>query len=63
MANVNRPRGFMPSRHLHSGEYNGLVQLYAFSADDSTGAAFKGDVVIADGSHNGTALALSLIHI
>jgi hypothetical protein len=33
-----------------------LVQLYAFSASDSTGAAFKGDLVVADGSHNGTEL-------
>ena len=56
MANVNRPRGLLPSRHLHSGEYNGQVHLYAFSASDSTGPAFKGDLVVADASHNATEL-------
>lgn len=56
MANVNRPRGLMPSRHMHSGEYNGMVNLYAFSASDSVGDAFKGDMVCADTSHNATEL-------
>lgn len=56
MANVNRPRGLVPTRHMHSGEYNGMVNLYAFSASDSVGDAYKGDMVCADTTNNGTEL-------
>jgi hypothetical protein len=41
---------------MHSGEYNGMVNLYAFSASDAVGPAFKGDMVCADATYNGTEL-------
>jgi len=57
MANVSRIFGFRPSRYRNSSEYNGAVNLYAFAAADSTGPAFKGDMVIADASNNSTGLS------
>ena len=55
MAYANRPRGFMPSCSK-DGEYNGQTQLYAFNASDAVGAAYKGDMVVADATYNGTEL-------
>jgi hypothetical protein len=40
---------------MHSGEYNGMTNLYGFSASDAT-AAFKGDVAAIDTTHRTTAL-------
>jgi len=44
MANVSRPDGFKPVRHLTGAPYNGQVNLYTLPATDSTAVAV-GDLV------------------
>jgi len=55
MANVSRPWGFRPVRHLQAAVWNGATELYAFSASDAT-AAYKGDPVKIDSTYDTTAL-------
>ena len=45
MANVNRAFGFRPVGYLGGAKWTGEQSLYAFSASNSTGAAYKGDAV------------------
>lgn len=51
MANVNRPSGFRPTKFRSGADWNGEQTLYAFSASDSTGPAFNGDVVQFDATN------------
>ncbi len=48
MANVSRPNGFRPVKHLNGSPYNGQVNIYEIVAGDNT-ATFVGDLVKADG--------------
>ena len=36
--NVNKPRGFVPTRYLNGASWNGQMSLYGFSASDSVDA-------------------------
>lgn len=44
MANLDRPRGLTPIRHLNGSAWNGAMNVYWHSSTDTT-AIFKGDVV------------------
>ena len=44
MANISRPQGFRPVRHLDGSPYNGQVTRYFASASDGA-AIFNGDLV------------------
>lgn len=54
--NANRPRGFVPNGYIGGAKWTGEVSLYAFSASDATGAAYKGDVVQFDSTNRTLAL-------
>ena len=56
MANTNRAFGFRPHSHVGGSPWNGATTLYAFSASDSTGAAYNGDVVQFDSTNRTLAL-------
>lgn len=56
MANVNRPFGFRPVEYVGGAKYNGETSLYAFSASNSTGPAFVGDMVQFDSTNRTLAL-------
>lgn len=56
MANVDRPWGFRPTAYIGGAPWNGEAHLYAFSASDSTGPAFVGDVVQFDATNRTLAL-------
>ena len=56
MANVNRPFGFRPVAYVGGAKWNGEQTLYAFSASDSTGPAFNGDMVQFDSTNRTLAL-------
>lgn len=47
MANVNKPFGFVPIKHLHGAEYNGQVNLY--SIDGAQAEMFKNQLVVMGG--------------
>lgn len=49
MANVNRPNGLRPVKHLDGSPYNGAVNRYLIPASDST-ATFVGDAVKSGGT-------------
>lgn len=49
MANVNRPTGLSPIRHIHGAPYNGAFQKYFIPASDAT-AVFIGDAVKSTGA-------------
>ncbi len=46
MANVSRPFGFKPVKHLSGAPYNGQANLYEIAAGDGT-ATFIGDMMMA----------------
>lgn len=54
--NVDRAFGFRPVRYRNGSPFNAQFVLYAFSASDSTGPAFIGDVVQFDATNRATAL-------
>ena len=47
MANVDKPRGFEPYRHLNGNPWNGAFNIYYHSASDAT-AIYMGDLVQVD---------------
>lgn len=49
MANVNRPQGFRPLRHIDGSPYNGQYTPYLIASGDGT-AVYIGDVVVIAGS-------------
>lgn len=49
MANVNRPQGFRPLRHIDGSPYNGQYTPYLIASGDAT-AVYIGDVVVIAGS-------------
>lgn len=49
MANVDRPNGLRPVKHLDGSPYNGAVNRYYIPASDST-ATFVGDAVKSGGT-------------
>ena len=49
MANVDRPSGFKPVRHLNGSPYNGQFQYFLIPSGDSV-ACFVGDVVKGGGT-------------
>lgn len=49
MANVDRPNGLTPIRHLNGSPWNGALTKCFIPATDST-AVFKGDAVVSAGS-------------
>lgn len=49
MANVSRPSGFKPLRHLNGSAWNGQVQVFLLDSGDGT-ATFIGDAVKCAGS-------------
>lgn len=53
--NTNRPSGFRPVRYRSGAKYNGLSQLYAFSASQANNV-YVGDVVQFDATNRMTAL-------
>lgn len=55
MANLSRPRGFIPTGYIGGAKYNGAHTLYATSTGDAT-ALFVGDVVKIDSTNDTTAL-------
>jgi hypothetical protein len=56
MANVNRPWGARPVAYVGGAKWNGELTLYAFSASNSTGDAFVGDLVEFDSTNRTLAL-------
>lgn len=56
MANVNRPQGFLPVRHLTGAPWNGLVTMALIPSSDGA-ACFIGDVV----EHNAVGGAAGVI--
>lgn len=56
MANVDRPWGARPVAFVGGAKWNGEQTLYAFSASDSTGDAFVGDLVQFDSTNRTLAL-------
>ena len=55
MANVNRPQGFKPIRHLNGSMYNGQMNLYFIPPSDANAYAV-GDMVTIVGTTNSTDL-------
>ena len=53
MANVDRPAGFKPVRHLNGNPWNGMANMYYIPAGDGT-ATFIGDAVKSEGSADAT---------
>ncbi len=53
MANVDRPAGFKPVKHLNGNPWNGQARMYYIAAGDGT-ATFIGDPVISAGSADST---------
>ena len=53
MANINRPFGFKPVRHIDGSKYNGQSQLYFIPSTDATAYAV-GDLVTFVGTTNST---------
>jgi len=51
MANINRPRGFTPVRHLNGAPFNGATQMYYVPSTDTTAYAV-GDLVKLVGTTN-----------
>lgn len=45
MANLNAPRGFVPSRYLNGAQWNGGMNLYYIASTDNN-AMYPGDAVI-----------------
>lgn len=56
MANVNRPWGARPVGYVGGAKWTGEQTLYAFSASNSTGPAFSGDLVQFDATNRTLAL-------
>lgn len=52
MANVDRPFGLRPVKHLNGSPWNGQTQLCYIPSTDSTRAFFIGDPVVRAGSAN-----------
>ena len=53
MANVNRPHGLAPVRHINGSPWNGQVEHFSVLASDNT-ALFVGDAVISAGTADAT---------
>lgn len=53
MANVDRPCGLKPVKHLDGSPWNGKYNIYSVSADDAT-AIYIGDLVTMDGTADAT---------
>ena len=53
MANINRPNGFRPVRHLNGSMYNGQGNLYYIPSSDANAYAV-GDLVTLVGTTNST---------
>ncbi len=53
MANVNRPNGFKPVRHMNGSQYNGQSNLYFIPSTDANAYAV-GDLVAFVGTTNST---------
>lgn len=51
MANVDKPFGLKPVKHLNGNPWNGMVNIYYHSASDNA-AIYRGDLVQADGSND-----------
>lgn len=56
MANTNRAFGFRPVGYVGGAKWNGEQTLYAFSASNSTGPAYNGDMVQYDDTNRTLAL-------
>lgn len=56
MANVDRPSGLRPVKHLDGSPYNGAANLYFIPSTDST-AVFLGDAVKSAGSADADGVA------
>ena len=56
MANVNRPSGLSPVKHLITGNYNGQANVYSIAAADTNGYAI-GDPVASSGSSDANGVA------
>lgn len=48
MANVTRPQGFRPRRHINGSAWNGQTKMYLIPSTDAT-ATYRGDVVVLTG--------------
>ena len=53
MANINRPQGFKPIRHLNGSQFNGQTELFYIPSTDSNAYAV-GDLVTFVGTTNST---------
>lgn len=53
MANLDRPSGLKPVKHLSGAPWNGKANIYYFKSDYNT-AVFKGDIVKLAGSADAT---------
>ena len=60
MANVDRPAGLKPVRHLNGNPWNGMANMYYIPAGDGT-ATFIGDAVQSEGSADATGKYPSVI--
>lgn len=49
MANVDKPNGFIPVKHMNGNPWNGMFNIYYVPSTDST-AIFRGDAVKLAGS-------------
>lgn len=56
MANVNRPNGLRPVRHIDGSAWNGQIETFAVLAADAT-ALFVGDVVKLSGTADASGVA------
>lgn len=55
MANVDRPSGLKPVKHLDGSPWNGKYNIYSVAASNSTGTEiFIGDLVTMDGTADAT---------
>jgi hypothetical protein len=57
MANVDRPNGFKPVKHLNGAPYNGQARKYEIPATDSTDAVGVGDLVVLSDQNSTTGYA------
>lgn len=55
MANLDRPSGFKPVKHLSGAPWNGKANVYYFKSTYAT-AVFIGDAVVLAGSSDATAM-------
>jgi hypothetical protein len=58
MANVNRPQGLVPLRHLDGSPWNGTLQAFLIPSSDAT-AVFIGDVVKTAGTSGAAGVVVS----